>query len=174
MIYALDDLAPCLPASGDMWVAPGAHVMGRVTLSEGVGIWFGAVLRGDNDTIRVGTGSNVQDNCVLHTDIGFPLTVGDGCTIGHRALLHGCTIGDGTLVGMGAVVMNGAQVGRDCLVGANALITEGKVIPDGMLVLGSPARVVRPLTEEERAGLARTAQAYRRNMVRFRDGLIKT
>lgn len=174
MIYALDDVAPNLPASGDFWVAPGAHVMGRVTLGEGVGIWFGAVLRGDNDDIRIGAGSNVQDNSVLHTDSGFPLTVGEGCTIGHRAILHGCSIGDGTLIGMGAVVMNGAKVGRQCLIGANALVTEGKEIPDGSLVMGSPARVVRPLTDAEKDGLARSARNYRANMQRFRSGLVHT
>ncbi|MCJ8139724.1 gamma carbonic anhydrase family protein [Falsirhodobacter halotolerans] len=171
MIHALGDRAPSLPASGDLWIAPGAQVVGRVTLADGVGIWFGAVLRGDNDDIRIDAGTNIQDNCVLHTDLGFPLHVGAGCTVGHRAILHGCTIGDGTLVGMGAVVMNGARIGRECLIGANALVTEGKEIPDGSLVMGSPARVVRPLTDAERAGLGRSAQAYVANMVRFRDGL---
>lgn len=174
MIYALDDTAPRLPASGDVWIAPGAHVIGKVTLSEGVGIWFGAVLRGDNEGITVGAGSNVQDNAVLHTDWNFPLTIGADCTIGHRALLHGCTIDDGTLIGMGAVVMNGARIGRNCLIGANALLTEGKEIPDGSLVIGSPARVVRSLDEEEVRRLVASAGNYRANMRRFRDGLIPT
>ncbi|WP_045390691.1 gamma carbonic anhydrase family protein [Falsirhodobacter sp. alg1] len=171
MIYSLDDIAPSLPASGEVWIAPGAHVMGNVVLSEGVGIWFGAVLRGDNEEIRIGAGSNIQDNAVLHTDMNFPLSVGEGCTVGHRALLHGCAIGDGTLVGMGAVVMNGAKIGRNCLIGANALVTEGKEIPDGSLVIGSPARVIRPLTADEIARSHASALGYRRNMTRFRDGL---
>ncbi|WP_435168459.1 gamma carbonic anhydrase family protein [Falsirhodobacter sp. 1013] len=174
MIYALDDTAPSLPASGDLWIAPGAHVVGKVSLAEGVGIWFGAVLRGDNELLRVGAGSNIQENAVLHADWGFPLTVGADCTIGHRAMLHGCTIGDGTLVGMGATVMNGARIGPGCLIGANALITEGKEIPDGMLVMGSPARVVRPLEPEEIERLRLSARNYVANMRRFREGLIPT
>lgn len=174
MIYALDDTAPRLPASGDVWIAPGAHVIGKVSLSEGVGIWFGAVLRGDNEEIRVGAGSNVQDNAVLHTDWDFPLTIGADCTIGHGALLHGCTIGDGTLVGMRATIMNGAKIGRGCLIGANALVTEGKEIPDGALVMGSPGRVVRMLDEAEIARLGASARNYRLNMRRFREGLIRT
>ena len=145
MIYALDDTAPRLPAAGDVWIAPGAHVIGKVSLAEGVGIWFGAVLRGDNEEIRIGRGSNVQENSVLHTDWDFPLTVGENCTIGHRALLHGCTIGDNSLIGMGSVIMNGARIGKGCLIGANTLITEGKDIPDGSLVMGSPGQVVRLL-----------------------------
>lgn len=174
MIYALDDTAPRLPAAGDVWIAPGAHVIGKVSLSEGVGIWFGAVLRGDNEEIRIGRGSNVQDNSVLHTDWDFPLTVGEDCTIGHRALLHGCTIGDGTLVGMGAVVMNGAKIGGGCLIGANTLITEGKEIPDGSLVMGSPGRVVRALDEQEKARLLLAARNYQANMRRFKEQLAAT
>ncbi|MDB6453179.1 gamma carbonic anhydrase family protein [Falsirhodobacter sp. 20TX0035] len=174
MIYALDDMAPSLPASGDLWIAPGAHVIGKVSIGEGVGIWFGAVLRGDNEGIRIGAGSNVQENAVLHTDWGFPLTVGANCTIGHRAILHGCTIGDGTLIGMGATVMNGARIGSGCLIGANALVTEGKEIPDGSLVMGAPARVVRPLATEEVERLRVSARNYVANMRRFRAGLIAT
>lgn len=174
MIYALDDTAPRLPASGDVWIAPGAHVIGKVSLAEGVGIWFGAVLRGDNEDIRIGAGSNIQDNAVLHTDWNFPLSVGADCTIGHRALLHGCNIGSGTLIGMGAMVMNGARIGSGCLIGANTLITEGKEIPDGALVVGSPGRVVRLLDDAERERLLLSARNYRANMRRFRDGLIAT
>ncbi|WP_128254187.1 gamma carbonic anhydrase family protein [Falsirhodobacter deserti] len=174
MIYTLDDTAPRLPASGDVWIAPGAHVIGKVALAEGVGIWFGAVIRGDNEEIRIGAGSNVQDNAVLHTDWDFPLAVGADCTIGHRALLHGCTIGDGTLIGMGATIMNGARIGSGCLIGANALVTEGKEIPDGSLVMGSPGRVVRMLSEEEIARLRLSARNYRMNMRRFREGLVHT
>ena len=170
-LYALDGLAPVLPEDGDFWVAPGARLSGRVVLEKGASVWFNAVLRGDNEPIVVGAGSNVQDNAVCHTDIGFPLTIGAGCTIGHMAMLHGCTIGDDTLVGMGAMVMNGAVVGRRVLIGAGALVTEGKSIPDGTLAVGRPARVMRDLTPEEIDGLRRSAATYRRNMARFRSGL---
>jgi carbonic anhydrase/acetyltransferase-like protein (isoleucine patch superfamily) len=169
MIYALDDLTPYIDP--DAWVAPGAHVMGRVTLAAGVGIWFGAVLRGDNEPIAVGEGTNIQENAVLHTDWGYPLTIGAMCTIGHKAMLHGCTIGDGTLIGMGATVLNGAKIGRGCLIGACALIPENKEIPDGSLVMGAPGKVVRVLDDEGRARLLRSAEGYRANAARFRAGL---
>ena len=142
-LYTLDGIAPELPADGDFWVAPGARLSGRIVLKAGASVWFNAVLRGDNEPIVVGEGSNVQDNCVCHTDIGFPLTIGAGCTIGHMAMLHGCTVGESSLVGMGAMVMNGAVIGRGVLIGAGALITEGKEIPDGTLVIGRPGKVVR-------------------------------
>jgi carbonic anhydrase/acetyltransferase-like protein (isoleucine patch superfamily) len=170
-LYALDGVSPELPADGDFWVAPGARLSGRVILEPGASVWFNAVMRGDNEPIRIGTGSNVQDNCVCHTDWGFPLTVGPDCTIGHLALLHGCTIGAGSLVGMGAMVMNGAVIGPGVLVGAGALVTEGKEIPAGTLVLGRPGKVVRDLTEAEIAGLVASARGYRANMERFRSGL---
>ncbi len=169
MIYALDGQAPEIDA--DAWVAPGAHVMGRVRLGAGVGVWFGAALRGDNEWISVGEATNIQENCVLHTDMGFPLTIGRDCTIGHKAMLHGCTIGDGTLIGMGATVLNGAKIGKGCLIGACALITEGKEIPDFSLVMGSPGRVVRELDEAARARLIASAVGYRANAARFRAGL---
>lgn len=172
MIYSLDDTAPSLPASGDFWIAPGAHVIGRVRLAEGVGVWFGAVIRGDNEEIRIGSGCNIQDNAVLHTDWDFPMTIGANCTIGHRALLHGCTIGEGTLIGMGATVMNGAKIGRGCLIGANAMVTEGKEIPDGSLVIGAPGKVARVLGPEEQEKLLGSARNYRENMRRFREGLV--
>ncbi|MDH2326134.1 gamma carbonic anhydrase family protein [Cereibacter sp. SYSU M97828] len=172
MIYALDDVAPSVPASGDYWIAPGAHVVGRVVLADGVGIWFGAVLRGDNEEIRIGEGTNIQENSVLHTDWGYPLSVGANCTIGHKAMLHGCTIGDGTLIGMGAMVMNGAKIGKGCLIGANALVTEGKEIPDGSLVMGAPGRIVRELNAEAQERLLASASSYRNNMRRFRSGLV--
>ena len=140
-IYALDGTAPEL--SPDTWVAPSADLMGRVRLLSGASVWFGAVLRGDNEWITVGEGSNVQDGCVLHTDLGAPLTIGRNCTIGHRAILHGCTIGEQSLIGMGAIVLNHAVVGSRCLIGAGALVPEGKVIPDGSLVLGMPGKVIR-------------------------------
>jgi carbonic anhydrase/acetyltransferase-like protein (isoleucine patch superfamily) len=170
MIYALDGIRPQLHA--DTWVAPDANLIGRVVLEAGASVWFGATLRGDNEEIRVGAGSNVQENCVLHTDMGFPLTVGPNCTVGHKALLHGCTIGEGTLIGMGAMVMNGARVGRFCLIGAGALITEGKEIPDFSLVMGAPGRVIRTLDDQAQARLLRSAQNYQASMRRFRAGLM--
>ncbi|MFD1911948.1 gamma carbonic anhydrase family protein [Halodurantibacterium flavum] len=171
MIYELDGTGPDLPQDGDFWIAPGAHVIGRVTLGQGASVWFGAVLRGDNEPITVGAGTNIQENAVLHTDWGFPLTIGRMCTIGHKAMLHGCTIGDNSLIGMGATVLNGARIGRNCLIGAGALITEGKEIPDGSLVMGAPGRVVRQLDDEAIARLAKSAEGYMANMRRFRTGL---
>ncbi|MCB1354210.1 MAG: gamma carbonic anhydrase family protein [Rhodobacteraceae bacterium] len=170
-LYALDGIAPKLPEDGDAWVAPGARLMGRVELRKGASVWFNAVLRGDNEPIIVGADSNVQDGSVLHTDMGFPLTIGRCCTIGHMAILHGCTIGDFSLIGMGATVLNGAVIGKNALVGAGALVTEGKEIPDGTLAVGRPAKVVRELSAEEIEGLAKSAERYRANMQRFRIGL---
>jgi carbonic anhydrase/acetyltransferase-like protein (isoleucine patch superfamily) len=169
MIYALDGISPELHP--DTWVAPDANLIGRIVLEEGASVWFGATLRGDNEVIRVGSRSNVQENCVLHTDIGYPLTIGSDCTIGHRAMLHGCTIGDGALIGMGVTVLNGARIGRGCLIGAGALITEGKHIPDGSLVMGAPGKVVRLLDDEAQARLLASAAGYVANMRRFRAGL---
>ena len=169
MIYALDGTAPVIDP--DSWVAPDANVIGRVVLEAGASVWFGATLRGDNEEIRVGAGSNVQENCVFHTDMGYPLTIGRNCTIGHKAMLHGCTIGDGSLVGMGATILNGAVIGEGCLIGAGALVPEGKVIPDGALVMGMPGKVVRELDAEARAGLLASAAHYRERMRRFRAGL---
>ena len=169
MIYALDGLAPEIDP--DAWVAPGAHVMGRVRLAAGTGIWFGATLRGDNEWIEVGEATNIQENCVLHTDMGYPLVIGAKCTIGHKAMLHGCTIGAGTLIGMGATILNGARIGRGCLIGACALVTEGKEIPDGSLVMGSPGRVLRQLDDAAREKLLKSAEGYRANAARFRAGL---
>jgi carbonic anhydrase/acetyltransferase-like protein (isoleucine patch superfamily) len=170
MIYALDGQEPQLDAAA--WVAPGAHVMGRVQLAAQASVWFGAVLRGDNEWISVGARTNVQENAVLHTDWGYPLMIGDDCTIGHRAMLHGCMIGDGTLIGMGATILNGAKIGKGCLIGACALITEGKDIPDGSLVMGSPGRVVRQLDAEAQAKLLASAAGYAANAARFRAGLV--
>lgn len=169
MIYALDGILPDLAATA--WVAPDANLIGRVVLEDEASVWFGATLRGDNEEIRVGAGSNVQENCVLHTDIGYPLTIGANCTIGHKAILHGCTIGDGSLIGMGAIVLNGARIGRGCLIGAGALITEGKDIPDGALVMGAPGKVVRMLDPDAIARLLASAEGYRANARRFRSGL---
>lgn len=167
--YRLDGVAPEL--APDAWIAPGARVIGRVTLAAGASVWFNAVLRGDTEPIVIGAGSNVQDGTICHTDHAFPLTVGAGCTIGHMAILHGCTIEDGSLVGMGATILNGARIGPRVLVGAGSLVTEGKVFPEGTLVVGRPAKVVRDLTPAEIAGLAASAERYRENARRFRAGL---
>ncbi len=172
MIYALDDLTPQI--ADDTWVAPDANVIGNVVLEAGASVWFGCTLRGDNEEIRVGAGSNVQENVVCHTDPGCPLLIGPDCTIGHKAMLHGCVIGAGSLIGMGATVLNGAQIGVGCLIGAGALIPEGKVIPDGSLVMGMPGKVVRELDEAARATLLASAEHYRQNMRRFRAGLRAT
>ncbi|MEM8591990.1 MAG: gamma carbonic anhydrase family protein [Pseudomonadota bacterium] len=173
MIYTLDGLAPRLPEDGDFWIAPDANVIGNVILATATSIWFGATLRGDNEPITVGQGTNIQENSVLHTDMGFPLTIGENCTIGHKAMLHGCTIGDNSLIGMGATVLNGAKIGKNCLIGACALVTEGKEIPDGSLVMGSPGKVIRQLDEAAIKGLTLSAMGYQANMRRFRDGLGK-
>ena len=170
-VYALDEHEPQLPVEGHVFVAPDAHVVGRVRLRAEVGIWFGAVLRGDVADIGVGARTNIQDGAVLHADAGFPLEIGEGCTIGHRAIVHGCTIGDNSLIGMGATVLNGARIGRDCLVGAGALVTEGKAFPDGSLILGVPAKVVRALDAAAIEGLRRSAEHYVANARRFREGL---
>ena len=164
-VYALKDVTP--DVAEDVWIAPGAHVIGRVRLEPGVGIWFGATLRGDNELISVGAGTNIQENCVLHTDMGFPLTIHAGCTIGHKAMLHGCTIGRNSLIGMGATVLNGAVIGENCLIGAGALVTEGKVIPDGSLVVGAPGKVVRQLDDGAINALRASALHYTENAARF-------
>ena len=170
MIYAWEGITPVVDA--DSWVAPGAHVMGRVVLCAGASVWFGATLRGDNEEISIGEGSNVQEGCIFHTDMGYPLSVGRDCTIGHNAILHGCTIGDGSLIGMGATVLNGAVIGRGCLIGAGALIPEGKIIPDGSLVMGMPGKVVRALDAEAQEKLLKSARNYADKMRRFRSGLV--
>ncbi len=169
MIYALDGQNPDIHP--DAWVAPGAHIMGRVRIGAGASVWFGAVLRGDNEWITVGEETNIQENSVLHTDWGFPLTIGARCTIGHKAMLHGCIIADGSLIGMGATVLNGAVIGAACLIGACALVTEGKVIQDGSLVMGAPGKVVRELDGPARARLLDSAANYAANARRFRAGL---
>lgn len=173
-VFALNGISPELPDAGSFWIAASASVIGKVRLEKNASVWFAAVLRGDNELIHVGEGSNVQDACVLHTDLGSPLTIGKNCTIGHRAMLHGCTIGDTSLVGIGATILNNAVIGRNCLIGAHALVTEGKVIPDNSLVMGAPGRVVRVLNGEEIAGLARSAESYVRNWQRYAQGLKQT
>jgi len=170
-IYSLDGILPELPPENEYWIAPDAVVVGKVKLERDVGIWFAAVLRGDNELIQIGEGSNIQDGCVLHTDMGAPLTVGRYCTIGHRAILHGCTIEDNTLIGMGATILNHTRIGRNCLIGANALIPEGKIIPDNSLVMGSPGKIVREVSAEMAEQLTRSAKNYVKNWRRFTAGM---
>ncbi len=170
MIYTLDGITPEI--APDAWIAPDANLIGKVVIGAAASVWFGTTIRGDNEEIRLGDGSNIQENCVLHTDIGYPLVIGANCTIGHKAMLHGCTIGAGSLIGMGATVLNGAKIGRACLIGANALVTEGKEIPDGSLVMGAPGRVVRQLDDEARDRLLWSAAHYRENAARYRAGLV--
>ncbi|EKD99107.1 MAG: transferase hexapeptide protein [uncultured bacterium] len=170
-IYELEGVSPQIAESA--WVADSAEVMGDVVLGEEVSIWFGVVARGDTASIRVGPRTNIQDLSVLHADDGIPLTIGSGVTVGHKVMLHGCTIGDDSLIGIGAVVLNGAKIGQGCLVGAGALVTEGKEFPDGSMVIGSPARVVRQLTPEQLQGLRSSAQHYVDNARRFKSGLHK-
>ncbi len=170
-IYALDGIAPQVDAAA--WVADSAQVMGRVTLEADSSIWFGTVIRGDTETITIGRGSNIQDGSVLHADVGMPLTVGQNVTVGHKVMLHGCTIGDESLIGIGAVVLNGAKIGRNCLVGAGALVTEGKEFPDGSMIIGSPAKAVRQLAPEQIEGLRQSARHYIDNAARYQGGLKK-
>ncbi|GAB1715719.1 MAG: carbonic anhydrase/acetyltransferase isoleucine patch superfamily [Nitrobacter sp.] len=170
-IYELDGQAPDLPESGRYFIADTAAVIGRVRLRENASIWFGAVLRGDNEWIDVGEGSNVQDGCTCHTDEGFPLTIGANCTIGHNVVLHGCAIEDGALIGMGSVVMNGARVGRGCIVGAGALVTEGKQFPEYSLIVGVPARAIRALEPAQIGLTENNAKFYAANGLRFKTGL---
>lgn len=171
-IYALGDKTP--QVAGTAWVADNAQVIGNVELGEGASVWFGATVRGDQpEPVRIGRNSNVQEGSVLHSDPGKPLTVGDNVTVGHMVMLHGCTVGDGSLIGIGAIVLNGARIGKHCLVGAGSLVTEGKEFPDGSMILGSPAKAVRELSPEQLAGLKRSAAHYVDNARRFAVGLKK-
>lgn len=170
-VYVLDGHAPQFDHRASNWVAPDATLIGKVRICENAGTWFGVIARGDNELINIGKDSNVQEHCVLHTDIGFPLTIGEGCTIGHRAMLHGCIIGENSLIGIGAVVLNGAKIGKNSLVGAGALVTEGKEFPDNSLIVGSPARVVRELSPEQIEKLRASAQSYVENGKRYQRGL---
>jgi carbonic anhydrase/acetyltransferase-like protein (isoleucine patch superfamily) len=170
-IYQLGEKQPKLPAPDQYWIAPDANVIGDVELGENVGIWFGVTIRGDNETIRVGAGTNIQEGVVIHSDPGSPATIGENCTIGHSAIIHGCTIGDNSLIGMGATVLNGAKIGKNCLVGANALVTEGKEFPDGSLIVGSPAKAIRQLDDNAIAGLTLSAKHYITNWQRFSKDL---
>src|SRR6476620_10393836 len=172
-IYELDGQGPELPANGNYFIADTATVIGKVRLKPSASVWFGAVLRGDNEWIEIGEASNVQDNSTCHTDRGFPLTIGNDCTVGHNVILHGCTLEDGALVGMGSIVMNGAKIGRGSIVGAGSVITEGKEYPEYSLIIGSPARVVRTLTPEHVTAMGGAARFYTINGQRYKNGLKK-
>jgi len=169
MLYSLAGRTPI--TGPDHFIAPNAIVIGSVVIQRNASIWFNVVVRGDNDTITIGENANVQDGCILHTDPGIPLTIGRDVTVGHKVMLHGCTIGDGSLIGINSVILNRAAVGRHCLIGANALITEGKEIPDGSVVMGSPGKIVRTLEEKEIARLRRSAEIYVANARRYRETL---
>jgi carbonic anhydrase/acetyltransferase-like protein (isoleucine patch superfamily) len=171
-VYNLGGVSPTYPADDEYWIAPNAVVLGNVILKKNASIWFGAVLRGDNDAIVVGENSNVQDNSVLHTDNGSPLTIGSNVTVGHMVMLHGCTIGDGSLIGIGSIILNGARIGRNCLIGAGSLITENKEIPDNSMVMGAPGKVVRELEPEQARRLGVGALGYVQNWKRFKSGLV--
>ena len=170
-LYSLDGRRPTLPPEGCYWIAPNASVIGDVAVGLDVGIWFGAVLRGDNEPINIGARTNIQESCTLHTDMGSPLTIGEDCTIGHNVILHGCTIGEGSLIGMGSIVLNGARIGRGCLVGAGALVTEGKTFDDYSLIKGAPARATATLDKEAVAKLRLAAAHYVANWRRFAAGM---
>jgi carbonic anhydrase/acetyltransferase-like protein (isoleucine patch superfamily) len=172
-LYSLDGIAPSLPASGEAWVADTASLIGRIILHHNASVWFGVVARGDNEPIVIGENSNVQDNAVLHTDMGCPLTIGTNVTIGHQAMLHGCTIGSNSLIGIGALVMNRAVIGSNCIIGAHALIPEGKVIPDNSLVMGAPGKVVREVSPEQAQMITMSALHYVENWKRYRAGLVR-
>ncbi len=172
-IYRLEGISPSLPEGGHFYIAPDAHVIGNVTIGKDVGIWFGAVLRGDNEPISVGARSNIQEGAMLHTDPGFAIHIGEGCTIGHHAIIHGAVIGENCLVGMGATLLNGVRLGRNCLVGANALVTEGKEFADNSLIVGAPARAIRTLDEAAVNRLKISAAHYVANYKRFAKGLVR-
>ena len=170
-IFELDGQAPELPADGRYWIAESASVIGRVRLKTDTSVWFGSVLRGDNEWIELGERTQIQDNATLHTDPGFPIVIGRDCVIGHNVVLHGCTIADNSLIGMGAIVLNGAKIGANCLVGAGALVTEGKQFPDGSLIVGAPARVIRTLDEKATKMIAGAADIYVKRWQRYAKGL---
>jgi len=171
-LYAIDGVSPILPQDAFTWIAPDAQLIGKVRLEAETSIWFGAVLRGDNEEIFVGARSNIQDGALLHTDMGYPLTIGADCTVGHHAILHGCTIGENSLIGMGAKLLNGAKIGCNSIVGAGALVTEGKAFPDNSLIVGVPAKLMRPLDEKAVEALRESAAHYVANARRFAKGLV--
>ena len=166
-IYQLGKMRPTLPENNDFWIAPNAFVIGNVIMKEGASVWFGTTIRGDNETVTIKEGANIQENTILHTDLGFPIEIGKNCTIGHKAMLHGCVIEDNALIGMGSTILNGARIAKNCLVGACSIVTEGKTYPENSLIMGSPAKVVRQLTEKEIEGITKSAEWYQKNMRRF-------
>ena len=166
-IYQLGKMRPTLPENNDFWIAPNAFVIGNVIMKKGTSVWFGTTIRGDNETVTIKEGTNIQENTILHTDLGFPIEIGKNCTIGHKAMLHGCVIEDNTLSGMGSTILNVARIAKNCLVGACSLVTEGKTFPENSLIMGSPAKVVRQLTEKEIEGITKSAEWYQKNMRRF-------
>ncbi len=171
-LYLIDGIAPRLPDANRFWIAPNALLIGRVELGEDANIWFGSILRGDNEWIAIGARTNIQDNSVLHTDMGFPLTIGADCTVGHNVVLHGCSVGDNSLIGMGATILNGARIGKNCLVGANALVTENKEFPDNSLIVGAPAKLIRTLDELAAQRNLESARHYVENARRYAGGLV--
>lgn len=170
-IYEIDGVRPTLPEDGQYWVAETAQVMGNVILKENASVWYGAVVRGDNDPITIGENTNIQDGSVLHTDVGAPLTIGSNVTVGHMVMLHGCTIGDDTLVGIGATILNNARIGKNCIIGAHALIPEGKEIPDNSLVMGAPGKIVKEVSDHQVQVIKMSAMHYVENWKRHRDGM---
>lgn len=170
-VYSLGDIAPDFPPQDEYWIAPTASVIGNVVLKQNASVWWGAVVRGDNDPITIGQNSNIQDGSVLHTDAGIPLTIGANVTVGHMVMLHGCTIGDGSLIGIGSIILNGAKIGKNCLIGAGALITEGKEIPDNSMVVGAPGKIIREVSEHQAMILQASALHYVENWKRYRAGL---
>ena len=172
-LYSLDGVVPRLPPAGRYFVAPGAHLIGRIELLEDANVWFNCTLRGDNEWISIGARTNIQDNSVLHTDMGFPLIIGADCTIGHNVVLHGCTIGQNSLIGMGATILNGATIGSNCLIGANALVTEAKEFPDNSLILGAPAKIIRTLGDDARQRHLESARHYVENAQRYMKTLVE-
>jgi carbonic anhydrase/acetyltransferase-like protein (isoleucine patch superfamily) len=170
-LYELDGVGVSTPADGSFWVAPNAIVIGKVAIETDASVWFNTVVRGDNELIRIGARTNVQDSCVLHTDIGFPLDIGEDCTVGHMVTLHGCTVGRGSLIGIGSIILNGARIGEECLIGANTLIPEGKIIPPRSMVIGAPGKVVRELTDDDVRRFGGAVGRYVRNWKRYKAGL---
>jgi carbonic anhydrase/acetyltransferase-like protein (isoleucine patch superfamily) len=172
-VFVLDGVAPDLPGEGNYWIAPNATVIGKVRLDRDASVWFSAILRGDNELIHIGEGTNIQDGCVLHTDMGFPLTVGAGSTVGHMVMLHGCTIAENALIGMASTILNGAVIGKNSIVGAHSLVPEGKVFPENSLIMGAPAKVVRELTPEQVAMIPYARDQYVKNWKRFAAGMVE-
>jgi len=169
-LYSIDGIQVELPQDGEYWIAPNAVIIGKVKLGKLSSVWFGAMIRGDNDLIHIGNRTNIQDGSVLHTDKGFPMEIGEGCTVGHMAMLHGCTIGANTLIGIGSTILNGARIGKNCIIGAHSLVPEGKEIPDNSLVMGTPGRVMRDVSDEQADELKELSQHYVDNLVRYNKG----